>query len=1123
MPDEPRVLELLAELLDSESTPEEVCRSCPALLPHVRERWREVCHARDELDALFPPFLRPVTSAPVHPPDGVTLPQIAGYEVEAVLGRGGMGVVFRAKHLGLNRVVALKMMLAGEYAGRHERERFQREAEAVAELRHPNVVQVYDVGDADGRPFFTMEHVEGGNLARKLVGTPQPPRESAALLATLAGAVHAAHQAGIVHRDLKPSNVLLTADGTPKVSDFGLARRLDDEAAMTRTGAALGTPSYMAPEQAGGRRALAGVAVDVYALGAILYELLTGRPPFRAETAAATVQQVLTLDPVPPSRLNTKVPRDLEIVCLKCLRKEPALRYADASALKGDLDYFLRGEAIAARPEGRLERLARRVRRRPTLTAALALSTLLTIGFTVAGLWLLSERAATARRMDADRAAADHAAEENLREMKAAMKIASWAEARAALERAKAWLGAGGSDELNRGVAQGESDLKLVARLDAVRLTGFRRVGNRLEFDQADKEYEDVFLTAGLFQIGDPIDEIVARVQSSNIENALLAGLDHWSTCPSEARRRRWLMNLTEHPDLDATGWRARVHASGPAIWKDKDALFRLIDTAPEPSVALLLAFEMQATPVHDNRLYFLLRLHGSHPKDFWVNVRIAKFFAMNNRPLEGIGYYQAAAAIRPEVGMLQHNLGIELMATNRHVEALAPLREAARLDPNSATHCSYANLLSYFGRNVEAIEESREALRLDPKNTLALTILGKGLDEMKRPVEALAAYRGAVAIDPTRRDSQWGVRTTLLQVGKVDEPADELLDAWAFCLAANPANHNDWYGYAERCLFQGREEAYVAARRSLLARFGADTSPYIAERTSRACLLRPASGDELKQIVALAERSATVDRAKYKNVYHAFLFVKGLAEYRQGQYGPAISTMKGGASRALGPSPSLVIAMAQHKSGLTTEARKTLAAAVSTFDWRVERVRDQDGWIIHVLRREAEELILPDLPALLNGTRQPQDNQERLAMLGSYQFANRFRDAAQLYADAFAADADLVRDLVSAHRYRAACFAALAGCGRGAEGAGTDLPDRQRWREQALRWLREELASCKTALDRDPVNFRNGVQSVLNRCCETPDLAGLREPSELDKLPPDERKNCRALWDEIKAVLDRA
>ncbi len=256
MADDPRVQQLLDELLDSDATPEAVCSSCVELLPVVRDRWRQMCHARDELDALFPPAAKPGARQPVS--DATALPSIPGYEVEVVLGVGGMGVVFRARHLRLNRLVAIKMALAGGAAGAHERTRFQREAEAVAALQHPNVVQIYEVGEAGGRPYFSMEYVEGGTLGQQLTGAPRLPRDAAALIATLAGAVHAAHEGGIIHRDLKPANIFLTANGTPKIGDFGLAQRLDGEAGVTRSGTAVGTPSYMAPEQAGEATAAAG-------------------------------------------------------------------------------------------------------------------------------------------------------------------------------------------------------------------------------------------------------------------------------------------------------------------------------------------------------------------------------------------------------------------------------------------------------------------------------------------------------------------------------------------------------------------------------------------------------------------------------------------------------------------------------------------------------------------------------------------------------------------------------------------------------------------------------------------------------------------------------------------------
>ena len=368
MPGELQVQGLLEEILESDRTPEEVCQDCPELLNAVRDRLRRVRALEAQVDSMFPTSGSAPT--PPDPPDGKPR-QLPGYEVQAILGRGGMGVVYKARHLRLNRIVALKMLLTGAYAGPRERARFQREAEAVASLRHANIVQVHDVGDHEGWPYFTMELLEGGSLAHSLAGTPQPARQSAATLATLAEAVQVAHQGGIVHRDLKPGNILLTADGTPKIVDFGLARHFDGGPALTLSGTRMGTPSYMAPEQVIGKAGTIGPAADIYALGALLYEMVTGKPPFRGETAAETERQVVHDEPVPPSRLNTKVPRDLETICLKCLSKEPRRRYPSAAALADDLLRFGQGRPIQARPVGWGERSWRWGRRNPTAAALL--------------------------------------------------------------------------------------------------------------------------------------------------------------------------------------------------------------------------------------------------------------------------------------------------------------------------------------------------------------------------------------------------------------------------------------------------------------------------------------------------------------------------------------------------------------------------------------------------------------------------------------------------------------------------------------------------------------------------------------------------------------------------------
>jgi eukaryotic-like serine/threonine-protein kinase len=301
---------------------------------------------------------------------------VPGYELLTELGRGGMGVVYKAMQLELDRMVALKMVLAGVHVSKRELERFRSEAAAVAGLQHINIVQVYEVGEHGGRPYFSLEYVEGGSLAHKLQGEPLPAREAAELIEVTARAMHFAHERGIVHRDLKPANILLTKEGKPKVTDFGLAKHIRGSGAHTQTGTVMGTPSYMAPEQAMGHSRDVGPAADVYALGAILYEMLSGRPPFRSETPLDTMMQVASEEPVPVGRLQPHLPPDLATVCMKCLQKEPYKRYASADELADDLARFRQGEPIQARPIGTVERAYKWARRRPGIAALLALTAL---------------------------------------------------------------------------------------------------------------------------------------------------------------------------------------------------------------------------------------------------------------------------------------------------------------------------------------------------------------------------------------------------------------------------------------------------------------------------------------------------------------------------------------------------------------------------------------------------------------------------------------------------------------------------------------------------------------------------------------------------------------------------
>ncbi len=407
--------------------------------PRLDRLWlQQILNATSSLRAESSRMSFPPTSSTSH---SRLRPVLPGYEILELLGRGGMGVVYKARQLDLDRLVAIKMILAGEFASPETVARFRSEARAVAQLQHPNLVQIFDVGEFNGRLFLTFEYVEGGSLEKRLNGVPQLPKPSAKLLKELSHATQFAHNRSIVHRDLKPSNVLLatsvsgstnpdsplagdsirlateaatdellpnyaasgsvgfvpraseaSADfGQPKIADFGLAKDLNEEGSHTRTGAILGSPCYMAPEQASGVTDRIGPACDVYALGSILYEMLTGRPPFRAHTVADTLDQVRHQEPIPPRRLLPSIPRDLETICLKCLQKDPTQRYESAGALADDLDRYLRDEPVLARPVSRTERSYRWCRRHPLVALLLALLALVTSGGMTGIIWQWKE------------------------------------------------------------------------------------------------------------------------------------------------------------------------------------------------------------------------------------------------------------------------------------------------------------------------------------------------------------------------------------------------------------------------------------------------------------------------------------------------------------------------------------------------------------------------------------------------------------------------------------------------------------------------------------------------------------------------------------------------------------
>jgi serine/threonine-protein kinase len=1184
MSDDPRLQRLLDEMLDTDATPEEVCADCPELLATVRERWLQMRRVRAELDALFPTpapipaesssdndLRAPGTLPTISLGGAAGLPQVPGYAVEAILGRGGMGVVFRARHLRLNRVVALKMILAGAYASPRERERFQREAEAVAGLRHPNIVQIYDIGDSDGRPYYTMEYVERESLAHRLAGTPLPARQAAALLATLAQAMQAAHAQGIIHRDLKPSNILFTAEGTPKISDFGLARRRDD-AELTQSGTPLGTPSYMAPEQAEGKRQEVGPAVDVYALGAILYECLTGRPPFLAATAAETLRQVVSQEPVPPSRLNQQVPRDLETICLKCLQKNPASRYASAQELADDLHRFLDGKPVLARPVGLLGRLGRWLKRHPLETALVVLVVLLILGG-IAWLWW-SDRQATMHRSERQQQEdrTRRGAEGALQQVRSLRDQARWPQARKALEQVELLVGHEGLDDLEQRVGVTRRDLRTAEELERIMQLKETIFDKALYEAPIPASYLKAFRDHGIDILkADPAD-LVKQIGNSEIKQQLLVALDHWAPLETDEAIQERLMRLARAVDPDP--WRDRVR--NPAAWKNTGALMDLAVQAPmtEQPVALLVALGARLPVVGTNTLSspcfagylvtapnlpgglihlvplsalapvtvdsvaFLERVQREYPDDFWANFALGNAL-LDQHPGDALAYFRAAHALRPQAVAVHNNLFLALRAVGRGAQGIDLLERALRISPrdpglrsnlglalvlagkpaaaiehyelamaevpqSAMLHNNLAIALEANNQLDKAIEEYREAIRLR-EDALFHRNLARAQHSLRRLDKAIEHYAAVVRLRPSWAAArvEWGL--ALQQNGQWKEAVEQ----FRLALQYDPWDAKTHFHLGNALMQREQtDEALGCFTRAL------QLDPRLPQAHYGMGAIAKAQG-RLHEAVAFFQQAIQLE----PNIIHPHFDLAGtlkdLGRYDEAaEHYQQASRIDPRQANCQGSLAQVLVA-----AGRFREARTAAQRCLDLLPRGDPRRPMTERLVQHC---EGLMSLEARLPAILEGKLKLASAADSAQLGEICRIKKRNVAAARYYAAALKGAPEFFEDPRSARRYLAACAATLAGSASDEEGAKLDEDERARWRKEARAWLRADLAAWSRMLDRDPA-VRLLLQKTLIRWQSDPDLAGLRDPPALDQLPPNERDECRALWDDVRALWRRA
>lgn len=748
-------------------------------------------------------------------------PSVPGYEILAVLGTGGMGVVYRARQIGLNRLVALKMIRDAALAGPQDRLRFRKEAEAVARLVHPNVVQIHDIGECGGLPYFALEYCALGSLAAYLQGAPLEPRRAAQLIQTLALAVDAAHQAGIIHRDLKPGNVLLQPAGPgaehapanfmPKIADFGLAKTLGDADAsgQTASGQVVGTPSYMAPEQARGVTKEGGIgpAADVYALGAILYELLTGRPPFRAASVWETVHQVIHDEPVAPIRLNPATPRDLDTICLKCLHKEPARRYDSAAALADDLERLLEGKPIRARRVGPVERTIKWTRRNKAMAAFLAALAVLVIGGVAAGFWFQEDRRArrdedhvrVQKSQEAIEAALDRAdaprcqLHATLAKPGGVFELlndpARWQghlqNAAAALATAKNLLAGakkGAYPDLDERAARLESNLRadeadrlLAEDLERIRIERSAIVDGQFDFETANNDYAAAFARVDPGILTDPATQVAARLAQARIKEHLVAALDDWAYVAVMAAKTELLERLLEI---------ARLTAPDPAFgdrlrrvdnWSNPQALAKTLQgakDAPLTAVQLALIGVMLTRNDPDAGAAWMRQAQARYPGDFWLNYLLGNMFSKTD-PVEAAGFLRAAIAVRPNSAAAYHGLGVALVEQKKTAEAIAAYRKAVKLDSKLAgAYRNLANVLRSEKRYAEAVDAYRKSLDADPRSAAGYTGLGNVFRDQKKLADAMRAYEKAIELDPNFAYAHNGLGNSFLDQGQLAQAA---------------------------------------------------------------------------------------------------------------------------------------------------------------------------------------------------------------------------------------------------------------------------------------------------------------------------------------------------------------
>jgi serine/threonine protein kinase/Flp pilus assembly protein TadD len=1102
---------------------------------------------------------------------------LGDFRILREVGRGGMGIVYEAEQMSLKRRVALKVLPFAGAMDSRQLQRFKNESLAAAQLHHTNIVPVHYVGCERGIHFYAMQYIEGSSLADMITevrerekkvsrkaakdakedlnatadfapsrlcvssdspaGSTDAPTPPVAALSTLRSTADAAyfrtvaelgiqaaegldyaHEHGVIHRDIKPANLLVDAESRLWITDFGLAQ-VQGDVRMTMTGDLVGTLRYMSPEQALAKRVVVDHRTDIYSLGATLYELLTHQSAYSATDRQELLRQIAFEEPRKPRRLNRSIPAELETIVLKAMEKNPAERYATAKDLAEDLRRYVIDKPIQARRPTPIQRVRKWARRHRAAATATVVCLLVTAAVTLSSIgWVLGDRNSRKRQAEAIVLEALDAAKPGLEQGN------PWDHALvSALRQAEAQNQSGLLNaELQKRVQQLQKDVKMLGELERIQLEEAQGVrDNTFDSSGSADQLRQAFLEYGIDVARLEPEEAVGLLQSSAIRDHLVPALYRLARKSSRWKRGQGLQEAEKIEALARQTATSEVRQILDVVdSRDLQEIERLLRSMliekMTPATVALIAGHLGPSgqpEIHASlRLVeFLRRAQAVYPAYFWINHQLAFALHYNQSPRlqeEAVGFYRVAVALHPDSPGVRVNFGNVLYNLGRLDEAIVAHKKAIDLKPDyAAAHSNLGNAFQGKGLLEEAITEYRKAIELKPSYAVDHSNLGSALGQKGRLDEAITECRKAIELDPNYALAYYNLGIGLHQKGMLDEAIT--VERKAIELKPEDAEAHDNLGLSLQDKGQ-LDEAITQHRMAIRLK------PDLANAHFNLCNALHAKGlvDE-----AIIEGRLAIE-LKPENAEAHYNLGNMLAH--KGQLDESITHFR----KAIELKQDFAEAHCNLGDVLRQQGR--LADALTELKRGHELGSKQPGWNYSSAERvrQAEALVdlEPKLPRILKGEAKPADVAERIALAEMCVTHKKLPLAAyRFYSDAFAAQPQLADDLENAHRYSAACAAALAGCGQGKDADQTDHKERAGLRRHALDWLRADMAAYRQMLEKEPDKARPVVVKQMAHWQQGTDFAGVRGTEALAKLPEAEQAGWTKLWQDVAALGKQA